>query len=315
MDKKSPILEAKGLTKILGGRPIVSNLSFRVYPGEIYGFLGPNGAGKTTTIRMLTGLIYPSMGSVHINGVNLRENRGDALKNIGCIVENPELYKYLTAIENLKQFARLKDGVNEDYLYSLLVKVGLPNNGDQKVGTFSLGMRQRLGLAQALIGKPKVLILDEPMNGLDPQGMKDIRDIIISLAREHKMAIFISSHLLHEIQIIADRVGIIDNGRLIAENRVSNLLSDKVLSIKVAEPEKTLNMIMSSYGLSGFVKGEEIQLDLRNGVEMTDVIRFLTTKKIDILDIRTIDQELEDIFFKLVDKAPLKTDEEMEGVK
>ncbi len=315
MDKKSPILEAKGLTKILGGRPIVSNLSFRVYPGEIYGFLGPNGAGKTTTIRMLTGLIYPSMGSVHINGVNLRENRGDALKNIGCIVENPELYKYLTAIENLKQFARLKDGVNEDYLYSLLVKVGLPNNGDQKVGTFSLGMRQRLGLAQALIGKPKVLILDEPMNGLDPQGMKDIRDIIISLAREHKMAIFISSHLLHEIQIIADRVGIIDNGRLIAENRVSNLLSDKVLSIKVAEPEKTLNMIMSSYGLSGFVKGEEIQLDLRKGVEMTDVIRFLTTKKIDILDIRTIDQELEDIFFKLVDKAPLKTDEEMEGVK
>lgn len=315
MDKKSPILEAKGLTKILGGRPIVSNLSFRVYPGEIYGFLGPNGAGKTTTIRMLTGLMYPSMGSVHINRVNLRENRGDALKNIGCIVENPELYKYLTAIENLKQFARLKDGVNEDYLYSLLVKVGLPNNGDQKVGTFSLGMRQRLGLAQALIGKPKVLILDEPMNGLDPQGMKDIRDIIISLAREHKMAIFISSHLLHEIQIIADRVGIIDNGRLIAENRVSNLLSDKVLSIKVAEPEKTLNMIMSSYGLSGFVKGEEIQLDLRNGVEMTDVIRFLTTKKIDILDIRTIDQELEDIFFKLVDKAPLKTDEEMEGVK
>jgi len=277
--------------------------------------LGPNGAGKTTTIRMLTGLIYPSMGSVHINGVNLRENRGDALKNIGCIVENPELYKYLTAIENLKQFSRLKDGVNEDYLYSLLVKVGLPNNGDHKVGTFSLGMRQRLGLAQALIGKPKVLILDEPMNGLDPQGMKDIRDIIISLAREHKMAIFISSHLLHEIQIIADRVGIIHNGKLIAEDQVSNLLSDKVLSIKVAEPEKTLNMIMSSYGLSGFVKEEEIQLDLRKGVEMTDVIRFLTTKKIDILDIRTIDQELEDIFFKLVDKAPLKTDEEMEGVK
>jgi len=200
--------------------------------------LGPNGAGKTTTIRMLTGLIYPSMGSVHINGVNLRENRGDALKNIGCIVENPELYKYLTAIENLKQFSRLKDGVNEDYLYSLLVKVGLPNNGDHKVGTFSLGMRQRLGLAQALIGKPKVLILDEPMNGLDPQGMKDIRDIIISLAREHKMAIFISSHLLHEIQIIADRVGIIHNGKLIAEDQVSNLLSDKVLSIKVAEPEK-----------------------------------------------------------------------------
>lgn len=315
MNKKSPILEAEGLTKILGGRPIVSNLSFRVYPGEIYGFLGPNGAGKTTTIRMLTGLIYPSMGSVHINGVNLRKNRGDALKNIGCIVENPELYKYLTAIENLKQFARLKDGVNEDYLYSLLVRVGLPNNGDQKVGTFSLGMRQRLGLAQALIGKPKVLILDEPMNGLDPQGMKDIRDIIISLAREHKMAIFISSHLLHEIQIIADRVGIIHNGRLIAEDQVSNLLSDKVLSIKVAEPEKTLNMIMSSYGLSGFVKEEEIQLDLRNGVEMTDIIRFLTTKKIDILDIRTIDQELEDIFFKLVDKAPLKTDKEMEGVK
>jgi len=277
--------------------------------------LGPNGAGKTTTIRMLTGLIYPSMGSVHINGVNLRENRGDALKNIGCIVENPELYKYLTAIENLKQFSRLKDGVNEDYLYSLLVKVGLPNNGDHKVGTFSLGMRQRLGLAQALIGKPKVLILDEPMNGLDPQGMKDIRDIIISLAREHKMAIFISSHLLHEIQIIADRVGIIHNGKLIAEDQVSNLLSDKVLSIKVAEPEKTLNMIMSSYGLSGFVKEEEIQLDLRKGVEMTDVIRFLTTKKIDILDIRTIDQELEDIFFKLVDKAPLKTYEEMEGVK
>lgn len=315
MDKNSPILKAKGLTKILGGRPVVSNLSFSVYPGEIYGFLGPNGAGKTTTIRMLTGLIYPSMGSVHINGVNLRENRGDALKNIGCIVENPELYKYLTAIENLKQFSRLKDGVNEDYLYSLLVKVGLPNNGDHKVGTFSLGMRQRLGLAQALIGKPKVLILDEPMNGLDPQGMKDIRDIIISLAREHKMAIFISSHLLHEIQIIADRVGIIHNGKLIVEDQVSNLLSDKVLSIKVAEPEKTLNMIMSSYGLSGFVKEEEIQLDLRKGVEMTDVIRFLTTKKIDILDIRTIDQELEDIFFKLVDKAPLKTDEEMEGVK
>ncbi|MDK2992810.1 MAG: type transport system ATP-binding protein [Clostridiales bacterium] len=315
MNNNIPILEARNLSKTLGSKTIVSNLCFKVYPGEIYGFLGPNGAGKTTTIRMLTSLIFPTMGDVYINAIKLKENREGALKNIGCIVENPELYKYLTAMENLKQFARLKGQTNEDYLYNLLVKVGLPNTADQKVGTFSLGMRQRLGLAQALIGNPKVLILDEPMNGLDPQGMKDIRDILISLAKEDNMAVFISSHLLHEMQMIADRVGIINNGKIIAEDQVSALLSDKTLSLKVDEPERTLALIVNSFNLNGTIKNGEIQLELRNGIEMADIIRLLASRNIDIQDIRMVDQELEDIFFRLVDNETSYLDKRVEGVR
>src|SRR5713226_8711842 len=199
-----PVLVATNLTKVIGKRTIVDGVSFSLNPGEVFGFLGPNGAGKTTTIRMLVGLIKPTAGSVTICGFNVRRDFEKALSNVGCIVENPDLYRFMTGRENLEHFARMLRVAPEE-IERVAELVALAHRLDQRVGTYSLGMRQRLGIAQALLGKPKLLILDEPANGLDPAGIREIRELLRNLAAEG-MSVFVSSHLLAEVELMCDRV-------------------------------------------------------------------------------------------------------------
>ena len=222
----SPALVAASLTKVIGARTIVDNVSFELRPGEVFGFLGPNGAGKTTTIRMLVGLIRPTSGRVTICGYDVRRDFEAAMRCVGCIVENPDLYRFMTGRENLEHFARML-GVPGAEIERVAELVSLEHRLDQRVGTYSLGMRQRLGVAQALLGSPRLLILDEPANGLDPAGIREIRTLLRRLAAERGMAVFVSSHLLGEVELMCDRVAIIHKGRILKEGDVRELISSR----------------------------------------------------------------------------------------
>jgi ABC-2 type transport system ATP-binding protein len=218
-----PALSARELTKVIGRRTIVDRVSFDLYPGEVFGFLGPNGAGKTTTIRMLVGLITPTVGTVTICGSDLRRDFEKAMRCVGCIVETPDLYRFMSGRENLEHFARMLGASNEE-IERVAERVGMAHRLDQRVGTYSLGMRQRLGIAQALLGHPRVLILDEPANGLDPAGIREMRELIRGLAADG-MSVFVSSHLLAEIELMCDRVAIIHHGRILRAGTVRQLIS------------------------------------------------------------------------------------------
>jgi len=218
-------LAVQGLRKVIGKREIIQHLDFELRRGEVFGFLGPNGAGKTTTIRMLVGLIKPTSGSIRICGYDLSKQFSEAMGNMGCIVENPELYTYLSGWRNLQYFARMMDGIDEARMKEVIALVGLDARIHDKVKTYSLGMRQRLGIAQALLGRPKVLILDEPTNGLDPSGIREMREFIRYLAEQEGLSVLVSSHLLSEIQLMCDRVAIISKGRVVRVDTVNNLLA------------------------------------------------------------------------------------------
>ncbi|MGG2200454.1 MULTISPECIES: ABC transporter ATP-binding protein [Paenibacillus] len=219
------VLSVEGVKKKIGNKLIIKGISFDVRAGEIFGFLGPNGSGKTTTIRMLVGLIKPTAGEIHICGYNVLKQHEEALQYVGCIVENPELYPYLSGWENLEHFARMLPGVTEKRIREVVEIVGMDARIRDKVKTYSLGMRQRLGIAQALLNDPKLLILDEPTNGLDPQGIKELREFIRRLARTG-LSVFVSSHLLSEIQQLCDRVAIISHGEVLQVGEVSSLVDE-----------------------------------------------------------------------------------------
>jgi ABC-2 type transport system ATP-binding protein len=220
-------LSVHSLKKVIGKKEIIKGLTFELKEGEVFGFLGPNGAGKTTTIRMLVGLIKPTSGSVEICGYNIEDQFQEAMKNLGCIVENPELYPYLSGYNNLLHFARMIEGIGEKRISEVTELVGLTERIHDKVKTYSLGMRQRLGIAQALLGNPKVLILDEPTNGLDPAGIREMRQFIRFLAEKEGLSVLVSSHLLSEIQLLCDRVAIISKGTIIRIDSVHHLLSNR----------------------------------------------------------------------------------------
>jgi ABC-2 type transport system ATP-binding protein len=225
------ILQTRRLGKRYRKRWAVRNLDLAVQRGDVFGFLGPNGAGKSTTIRMLLSLIAPTTGEVELFGYPLRSRRADALKFVGGIVEKPDFYLYLSAYTNLKMIGALMGGVRRERIYDVLDLVGLSNRAGDRVKTFSHGMKQRLGIAQALLSDPQLIILDEPTNGLDPQGMKDVRDLILHLAHDQKKTIILSSHLLHEIELVANRMAIINNGELVMQGDVASLMAQGETSV------------------------------------------------------------------------------------
>lgn len=217
------ILEVENLSKNFKELIAVDDLSFSVPKGEIYGFLGQNGAGKSTTIRMLLTLVHPNSGSIRFFGKELNTNRRSILKNVGAIIEKPDLYKYLTAVQNLKIMARLNGmHISREKLLERLAQVGLDDRADSKIKTFSQGMKQRLGIACALINDPQLVILDEPVNGLDPHGIADMRNLILHLSKNEGKTIVISSHLLPEIELIADSMLIIDKGKKLQKAQLLN---------------------------------------------------------------------------------------------
>jgi len=209
------VLKTLGLTKTFGRRRVVDAIDLEIYAGEVFGFLGANGAGKTTTIKMILGLLKQDAGEIYINGINTQEDFEGAMAGIGGIVENPEMYTYLTGWQNLQQYQRIHGNIPTTRLTEIVRQVGLEKRIREKVKRYSLGMKQRLGLAQALLPNPRVLILDEPTNGLDPTGIRELRFMLQKLAHEQGVAVFVSSHQLAEMQHLCDRVGIIANGKLV----------------------------------------------------------------------------------------------------
>ena len=236
------VLEVKNLRKRLGKREIIKGISFYIEEGVIFGFLGPNGSGKTTTIRMLVDLISMDSGSISIMGKDITKERETALSHVGAVVENPELYKYLTGYENLRQIARIR-GITEERIDEVVKLVGLEKRIKDKMKKYSLGMKQRLGLAAALLSKPKLLILDEPTNGLDPNGIKEFRTILQTLAREKNMAVFVSSHILGEVQHLCDVVAFIEDGEITAVETMENLQSSPTYLLETNKDEVTLKAL------------------------------------------------------------------------
>ncbi len=210
-----PFVRVKNVSKTIRGKQIIQAINFDLIPGQITGFIGPNGAGKTTTIRIMTGLMKPISGEVEIGGISMQKNFSEAIRPVGVIVENPEMYSYLSGYKNLLHFARMHDKASKDELARIIDQVGLTDRIHEKVSTYSLGMRQRLGLAQALLHKPKFLILDEPTNGLDPAGIRELRVLLRKLADEEGVAVLVSSHLLTEIELMCDRIIIIQRGQIV----------------------------------------------------------------------------------------------------
>jgi ABC-2 type transport system ATP-binding protein len=243
------IIEVEYLSKQFNELWAVKDLNLTVYKGDVFGFLGPNGAGKSTTIRMLLSLITPTEGNIRIFGKDLMTNRINILKRIGAIVEKPDFYGYLSAYKNLEILGRLsKSDVSQKRIMEVLELVGLEKRFKSKVKTFSHGMKQRLGLAQALIHDPDLIILDEPTTGLDPQGMKEVRDLILFLSNQNKKTIFISSHILYEIELVANRMVIIDKGSAIIEGNVNELLNANRLKVtfEINDNEKTKIILNNS---------------------------------------------------------------------
>ncbi|GGF89058.1 ABC transporter ATP-binding protein [Paenibacillus albidus] len=309
------VLSVEGVRKKIGRKWIIDDVTFDVREGEIFGFLGPNGAGKTTTIRMLVDLIRPSKGQITVCGYNVNRNPEQALQYVGSIVENPEVYTYLTGWENLQHFARMQPGVDEARIAEVVDIVRLDQRIHDKVSTYSLGMRQRLGIAQALLGRPRLLILDEPTNGLDPKGIKELREFIRKLADEG-LAVFVSSHLLSEIQLLCDRVAIISKGRVLAVGGVTELVArNSPYVLWELEPFAQSVQILSKRPDITILQLEEVTLDdsviagmgERSLITVMDeelipeIVAILVAAEIEVRAVHKINPTLEQLFLKLTE--------------
>jgi ABC-2 type transport system ATP-binding protein len=303
-------LAVQRLKKTIGKKEIIKDISFEVKSGEVFGFLGPNGAGKTTTIRMLVGLIRPTSGVVSICGYDVQKHFIEAMRCVGSIVENPELYKFLSGQENLEHFARMLGPVDHHRIEEVVRLVEMENRIDDKVKTYSLGMRQRLGIAQALLGKPRLLILDEPTNGLDPAGIRELRSFVRKLAHEEGISVLISSHLLGEVQMMCDRVAIISHGRINRIAFVKELLETEIGNIEwnLRPLDKGVDLLksddlLSSAGpspISDVVVREDGTILCRMPFSKIDEVNDkLVRQGISVWGIRRLDNTLEDLFLEL----------------
>jgi ABC-2 type transport system ATP-binding protein len=299
--KLESIVELKDVTKVIKGRTIIDNISFQVNKGEVFGFLGPNGAGKTTTIRMIVGLMGITSGDITIDGSSIKTKFEEAVSHVGAIVENPEMYKFLSGYQNLIHYARMTKGITKEKINETVELVGLTDRINDKVKTYSLGMRQRLGLAQCLLHDPKVLILDEPTNGLDPAGIREIRDYLRLLAREKDMAVIVSSHMLSEMEMMCDRIGIIQNGRLIDVQLVQEFVHGSEVSyeFEAIPSDKALSILKASYPNIRVTPS-------RNGItaefskdNIPEVVKLFVEEDIQIFGVKEVAKTLEDRFLEV----------------
>lgn len=305
------VLDLKNLTKKFGNRIAVNNVSFVIQEGEIFGFLGANGAGKSTTIKMITGLTTITSGDAFINGFSVKYQFEKAMEQVGTIVEIPEFYNYLTGYQNLKYFAKLSNIKDKNEIDRVISIVGLANRIHEKVGKYSLGMKQRLGVAQALLNKPKLLILDEPTNGLDANGIREFRMLLKDLAHKEKIAILISSHILSEMQNLCDTIGIIDNGILLETNRMStikqNVAENGSQFIKCNAPNYAGKIIQDEYGLQVKICNNKVLFTTDENT-IARIIINLTKKNIAVYGAGEVDASLEDIFLTVVNEGKTGTD-------
>ncbi|WP_026885037.1 ABC transporter ATP-binding protein [Clostridium beijerinckii] len=243
------ILLLDNVHKSIKNKEIVKGITFSINEGEVLGFLGPNGAGKSTTLRMIVGLSSPTSGKILIDGYSITKDYVKAMSKVGCIIEGPDMYNYLSGLENLKMLASMNKNVTNEDITRVIELVGMQNRINEKVSTYSLGMKQRLGLAQALIHKPKLLILDEPTNGLDPSGINEFRHIIKDLAKKENIAVLVSSHLISEVELMCDTVAIIKSGTLLKYASVSELISDKEVSFVLSDNSKGIKILKDKWNI------------------------------------------------------------------
>jgi len=300
------IIEILGLTKKFKNLTAVDDLGLTVFKGDVFGFLGPNGAGKSTTIRMMLSLIAPTSGTIKIFGKSLQTDRKDILKRVGAIVEKPDFYKNLSAYKNLSILGKLSMGeVSKSKIMEILELVGLEKRYKSKVKTYSHGMKQRLGIAQALLHDPDLIVLDEPTTGLDPQGMKEIRDLLILLSREKGKTIFLSSHILSEIEIVATRMIILDKGKKVIEGKVTELLNKNKLKVTF----EVNDMNISKSLLENTSWKDKIYSSLDNKIvfilepeEIAPLNKYLIEKNVEVSAVIPT-RSLEEYFLKITEKS------------
>ena len=302
MDKPTVTLQLINLKKKIGNKEIIKGLDFEIHSGEVFGFLGPNGAGKTTTIRMLVGLIDITEGDVLIEGKSIKTDFNNAIQHVGAIVENPEMYPFLSGWKNLKQYARMVPGITDQRIHEIISLVGLEKAIHEKAGRYSLGMRQRLGIAQALLHKPSILILDEPTNGLDPSGIREIRKYIRALAEQENVSVIVSSHLLSEMELLCDRIGVIKNGQLVALEEVKTIENSTALQdvFIEAEPLAQVKKYLETQLSTGVrLKGKELVLSLQKE-EIPSILKKMISQGFDVYGVNVLQSTLEDKFFNLI---------------
>lgn len=299
-----PVLKLNNVTKIYNGKKVVDNLSFVLYPSEIFGFIGPNGAGKSTTIKMICGLTSINSGSILIDGYNVDKSFVKAIRGVGSVVEYPQLYGYLSGRANLKLFANFYGKSAKQRITNIIKILGMSSFIDKKVSTYSLGMKQRLGIGQALLNKPKLLILDEPTNGLDPSGIKDIRVLLTTLAKREQMAIIISSHNLAELEQICNQVAIIRDGKLLSFRNMADINREVESNSKVRffvnYPNFAGQLLKKKYNLDVKVAGNSILVPIKES-SIATVITYFTYKRIKIYKTATINKTLEQIYFEMTE--------------
>ena len=297
------IVSVKNLKKSFKGFEALENVSFSVYKNDVFGFLGPNGAGKSTSLRCMLSLIQPDDGEIEIFGKSLKRNRFEVLSNIGSIIEKPDFYKYLSAYKNLEIMARISGHkVSKTEIEDIIRFVGLEGREKSKFKTYSHGMKQRLGIAQALMHNPELIILDEPTTGLDPQGIVDIRELIIKLSKEQGKTIILSSHQLSEIEMIANRMVIINKGKSIIEGDVNELLNSSLMMVKFSsdEPEKFCNLLTKEFSKIAELKVADSEIEFEvNRERIPEINAFMVKQNINVSGIEQ-KRKLEDYFIKMI---------------
>lgn len=288
-----PVLECKDLNKTLGKKHILKDVNLVLNEGDILGFIGPNGAGKTTTIKLILGLQTIDSGSVLINGYDIKKDFVKAIKNVGAIVENPDMYTYLSGYDNLKMSQRLYN-IKEDRVKEVIKLVGLEKRIHDKVSKYSLGMRQRLGIANAILNNPKLLILDEPTNGLDPEGIKEIRTLLLKLAKKEKMAILVSSHILSELDSFCNKIAIIQNGKIIETNDISKIKEINNEEVYLFEVSSTNKLPIEKITI---ISDTEFKITTSKE-NIPDIINTLVKNNIKIYKVYEEQMSLEEVFLK-----------------
>lgn len=298
MSKQVLLLE--DVHKSIKRKEIVKGISFSIEEGEVLGFLGPNGAGKSTTLRMIVGLSTPTKGNIMIDGYSIRKNYVKAMSKVGCIIEGPDMYNYMSGIDNLRMLGSMSNGVSENDINRAVELVNMQNRIKDKVSTYSLGMKQRLGLAQALIHHPKLLVLDEPTNGLDPSGINEFRHIIKGLAKEEKIAVLVSSHLISEIELICDKVAIIKNGNLLKYSSVADLIESQEVFWVLSDNKKGLEILKRYWDIEGEISDEKLIAK----VDLSQVSKINDSFNKENLSIKFADKKqrtLEDLFLDITE--------------
>lgn len=293
------VIRTEHLTKHFGKLVAVDDLNLEVRKGEIFGFLGPNGSGKSTTMGMMLGLIAPTSGKVELFGLNIQTDLPKILQRVGAVTDSSGFYPYLSGRDNLGYIAQITGGMSSSRIDEVLALVELSSRGKDKFSTYSMGMKQRLAIACALLNNPEFIILDEPTNGLDPAGMKEIRELIIGLGHEDK-TIFLNSHLLHEVEQICERVAIIKNGKLITQGLVKDLMKKgDILQIRVTEPEKALTVLKSIDWIASVTREDDKLLIGVKADKYAEISSVLAAENIFLTEMKTKENTLEELFLEM----------------